>query len=346
MVAEALRSHIREEVSKAGDVKPKLVGFLANKDPAARKYAEWTGRAATKDGINYEIRELEPIALEAALDDANRDPSVHGILIYYPVFGAAPSFFGGSMDDQLRDRVCIEKDVEGLCHTYRNYLYRNVRYMDGARTRKAIVPCTPLAVIKCLEHIGVHKGSSSASPPMEGKIVSVVNRSEVVGRPLAAMLANDGATVYSIDIDSIYVMLKGQMTRTDMIPDDAIQVSDVVVLGVPSKNYKLKGSLLKNGAVVVNVSAFKNLDEDSAVVNYTYIPLVGRVTVACLERSLITLFKQYHTGAKRSKLVSMLSDFTNTLISNPVAIKAAASAAALTATIFMVANKFSKSAAA
>ena len=60
----------------------------------------------------------------------NADPNVHGILIYYPCFGQASSFYGGSMDDYLRDSVPIEKDVEGLCHTYRHNLYHNIRYVD------------------------------------------------------------------------------------------------------------------------------------------------------------------------------------------------------------------------
>lgn len=290
LVAEKLRAQIRKDVNERG--RPKLVGFLSNTDPAARKYAEWTGRACTKDGIAYELREVEAIQLEQALDDANADPTVHGILIYYPVFGGEPSFFGGSMDDQLRDRIAPSKDVEGLCHTYRNSLYRDVRRIHG---KKAIVPCTPLAVIKCLEHIKY--------PP---KVVSVINRSEVVGRPLAAMLANDGATVYSIDIDSIYVMVKGKMERTDLTPEAAVGLSDVVVLGVPSKNYKLSSSLLKPGAIVVNVSTFKNL-QDQGDVNYTYIPLVGRVTVACLERSLLTLYKDYHAPKKTSYKVGYIA---------------------------------------
>ena len=42
------------------------MGFLANKDPAARKYAEWTGRAATKDGIDYVLREVDACDLEKA----------------------------------------------------------------------------------------------------------------------------------------------------------------------------------------------------------------------------------------------------------------------------------------
>lgn len=48
-------------------------------------------------------------------------------MIYYPVFGAFPSFYGGSMDDYLRDTVSFRKDVEGLSNTYRRNLYHNVR---------------------------------------------------------------------------------------------------------------------------------------------------------------------------------------------------------------------------
>ena len=159
---------------------------------------------------------------------------------------------------------------------------------------------TPLAVIKCLEHVGVHKRDGGG---MAGVVCSVVNRSEIVGRPLAAMLANDGATVYSIDIDSIYVMRKGEMAPCKLSPEEAIKASDVVVLGVPSPKYKLKVATLKKGAVVVNVSGFKNLDDSDATDDdvYTYIPLVGRVTVACLERSLVCLYKQYHVPKLRLK---------------------------------------------
>lgn len=69
--------------------------------------------------------------LEETLHAANKDPLIHGIMIYYPCFGAAPSFYGGNMDDYLRDSVPIEKDVEGLCHTYRHHLYHNIRYIDS-----------------------------------------------------------------------------------------------------------------------------------------------------------------------------------------------------------------------
>jgi 5,10-methylene-tetrahydrofolate dehydrogenase/methenyl tetrahydrofolate cyclohydrolase len=107
------------------------VGLLANKDPAARKYAEWTGKACRADGLRYELRTLEdPIQVEAALIDANDDPRVHGIIVYYPIFGQEESFSGACQDDYLRDTVSHKCDVEGLCHSYRTNLYRNVRYLD------------------------------------------------------------------------------------------------------------------------------------------------------------------------------------------------------------------------
>ena len=87
-------------------------------------------KACEADGIRFEVREVDKMELEEALMAANRDDSIHGIMIYYPCFGNAPSFYGGNMDDYLRDTVPVEKDVEGLCYTYRHNLYHNIRYID------------------------------------------------------------------------------------------------------------------------------------------------------------------------------------------------------------------------
>jgi methylenetetrahydrofolate dehydrogenase (NAD+) len=92
---------------------------------------QWTGKACEADGISFEVREIDKMDLESALQAATRDPLIHGIMIYYPCFGAAPSFYGGNMDDYLRDSVPIEKDVEGLCHTYRHNLYHNIRTIES-----------------------------------------------------------------------------------------------------------------------------------------------------------------------------------------------------------------------
>ena len=193
---------------------PLLVGLLANKDPAAKQYAEWTGKACRNDGLRYELRSVDdPIDVEAALMDANNDPRVHGIIVYYPIFGQQESFSGASQDDYLRDSVSHMCDVEGLCHTYRSNLYRNVRYLDHPLNKqKCLLPCTALSVVKILEKCpGCYDSDKPVGRKLEGKIVTVINRSEIVGRPLAAMLANDGAEVFSIDVNSIYKFSGGRL---------------------------------------------------------------------------------------------------------------------------------------
>ena len=87
---------------------------------------QWTAKACEADGIHFDMREVDKLDLERRLDEAIRDPTVHGIMIYYPCFGSAPSFYGGSMDSYLRDSLPVEKDVEGLCHTYRRHMYTSL----------------------------------------------------------------------------------------------------------------------------------------------------------------------------------------------------------------------------
>ena len=207
---------------------PLLVGLLANKDPAARKYAEWTGKACRADGLRYELRTLDdPIEVEAALIDANDDPRVHGIIVYYPIFGQEESFSGESQDDYLRDTISHKCDVEGLCHLYRTNLYRNVRYLDyPANNQKCLLPCTALSVVKIIEACPqTYDMTKPIGRKLEGKTITVINRSEIVGRPLAAMLANDGAHVYSVDINSIYMFRDGRLhpCGDDVTPESCVR---------------------------------------------------------------------------------------------------------------------------
>eukprot|EP00588_Corethron_pennatum_P009395 CAMPEP_0194278724 /NCGR_PEP_ID=MMETSP0169-20130528/11945_1 /TAXON_ID=218684 /ORGANISM="Corethron pennatum, Strain L29A3" /LENGTH=360 /DNA_ID=CAMNT_0039022981 /DNA_START=70 /DNA_END=1152 /DNA_ORIENTATION=+ len=303
-IAAPFREEVRSKVAdlkKKGIMAPLLVGILANNDPAARKYAEWTGRACQKDGIRYDLRVVEdPIDVEATLLDANDDPRVHGIIVYYPIFGQVESFSGASQDDYLRDTVSLRCDVEGLCHTYRTNLYRNIRHVDPPRNEhKCIIPCTALSVVKILEACpGCYDPALPVGRKLEGKVVTIINRSEIVGRPLAAMLANDGAAVYSVDVDSVYRFEGGRLHRCDGgdSPEACVRRSSIVVTGVPVKSYQLNAEWVRPHSTVVNVSSFKNVDEEAllAVPGVNYVPMVGKVTVAMLERNLLRLFENYH----------------------------------------------------
>lgn len=294
----AVRDYITNEMAGKG---PKLLGLLAHGDPAAKKYAEWTGKACERDGIQYELREVAKDELVEALEKANHDPEVHGIIIYYPCFGTFPSFFGGTMDDFLRDSISIKKDVEGLCQFYRGNLYRNIRYVDDEQTQKCVLPCTPLAIIKILEHIGVYDMTKPTGNHLEGVDITVINRSDIVGRPLAAMLANDGADVYSVDIDSLYLFRRGKLIETDEKPESACRKSRVIITGVPVKSYKLPLDWVSPNTVVINVASFKNVDEAELmkIPGVQYVPLVGKVTVAMLERNLLRLYENFHMKPKK-----------------------------------------------
>ena len=275
--------------------------MLANTDPAARQYAEWTGKACKNDGLRYELRTLDdPIDVEAALLDANDDPRVHGVIVYYPIFGQEESFSGASQDDYLRDSVSFKCDVEGLCHTYRSNLYRNVRYLDHpTNSQKCLLPCTALSVVKILEACpDCYDKTKPIGRQLEGASVSIINRSEIVGRPLAAMLANDGAEVYSIDINSIYKFSGGRLHKCDPdeTPESCVRKSSIVITGVPTKAYRLPTEWVQPNSTVVNVASFKNVDEESLlkIPGVVYVPMVGKVTVAMLERNLMRLFEQFH----------------------------------------------------
>ena len=83
-------------------------------------------------------------------------------------------------------------------------------------TKKCVLPCTALSVVKILDSLPTcYDKSKPIGRHMEGKTVTIINRSEIVGRPLAAMLANDGSDVYSIDIDSIYLFRGGKLHKCE-----------------------------------------------------------------------------------------------------------------------------------
>ncbi|TPX55185.1 hypothetical protein PhCBS80983_g05527 [Powellomyces hirtus] len=296
-VAAPFITELKDQISKL-EVKPLLVAFLANDDPAAKKYAEWTAKTCADTGLRFELRECARTELEDKIVEANEDDKVNGIMVYYPVFG-------GTQDGYIQNTVSYRKDVEGLCHKYIYSMYHNIRYLDDAQTEKCILPCTPLAMVKILEHVGVYNKVLAYGNRLHGRTITIINRSEVVGRPLAALLANDGAKVYSVDVDGIMELHRGQglklkkheVFETKVTLDEALKVSDVVITGVPSPNYKVDSSKLKDGVVAVNFSTAKNFNDDIKEKASIYVPSVGKVTVAMLERNLLRLH-EYQTKEK------------------------------------------------
>ena len=209
--------------------------------------------------MRYELKEVDREDLENELVDANKNESVDGAIVYYPIFH-------GRQDQYLQQIPSSEKDVEGLSHKYIFKLYHNERFLDGAQTQKSILPCTPLAIVKILDHLSVYKNILDFGNRLFGHTITVINRSETVGRPLAAMLANDGACVYSVDITGVQQFTRGSgikqkmhevVEKPDMDLRQCLISSDVVISGVPSPDFKVATTDIKDGAVCVNFSTGK-----------------------------------------------------------------------------------------
>jgi len=135
---------------------------------------------------------------------------------------------------------------------------------------------------------------------LHGKIITIVNRSEIVGRPLAALLANDGARVFSVDKNDVLEFHRGsgiklkkhEVHDCEMKLDDVLPLSDVVITGVPIPDYRIDTKLLKEGVVAINFSSTKNFDDDILNKASLFVPSVGKVTVTMLQRKVIRL-RQY-----------------------------------------------------
>lgn len=244
-------------------------------------------------GFKFDLRTVEKDLLEEEIMKANEDEDVDGMIVYYPIFPKNPSH-----DKYVQETVDLSKDVEGMRHKYLHNMYHNIRFLDSPENRKkSILPCTPLAVVKILEYLQIYNPVLTMGNRLFGKTITVINRSEVNGRPLAALLANDGATVYSVDITGVQVFTRGQGIKKPrhQVEDkegwgleQCLPLSDVVVAGVPSENYKVPTELIREGAACINFSSFKNFDGPAVKEKAAfYVPSVGKVTIAILLRNLV-----------------------------------------------------------
>lgn len=300
-IAKAYIQEVIDVTSKLNR-RPKLVGLLANDDPAAMMYATWTGKTANNLGFQYELIQVSKDQLEEEIYKCNNNDDINGMIVYFPVFG-------NKQDQYLQQCVSIHKDVEGLNFKYISNMYHNIRYLDNENLMKSILPCTPLAVVKILEYIGAYNKMLDIGDRLYGKTITIVNRSEIVGRPLAALLANDGATVYSVDINDIQLYERGDGLRykqhkvldCDKSLSECAKISDIIITGVPTKTYKFPTEYIKRGAICINFSSEKNfIDEEVEKVASLYVPSIGKVTIAMLLRNLLRLMDNKSVGTSKN----------------------------------------------
>lgn len=218
-IAKDYRAGLQNEVEKLKSmgITPNLTVVIVGNDGASLSYVRSKNKAAEKIGMESSIVRLDEDTSEedvlAAIEKLNQDDNVNGILVQVPLPKQVD-------ENKVLEAIAPHKDVDGFSPVNIGRLY------TGQRT---FVPCTPLGIMELLKHTG----------SLEGKTVAVVGRSHIVGQPVAKLLTNENATV----------TLMHSRTK-DMV--ESLKNFDVVVSAV-GKPGLIKGSDLKEGAVVIDV---------------------------------------------------------------------------------------------
>ena len=222
-LAADLRAEIAAGVAKLKaekGVTPGVAVILVGDNPASVSYVTAKEKACAEAGMySREIRlptETPEADLLALIGELNADPAIHGILVQLPL----PK---GVSEKRVIDAIAAEKDVDGFTPV-------NVGKMLIGDD--CFLPCTPHGIIKLIEVTGME---------IAGKHAVVIGRSNIVGKPVAALLSRKSvnATVTLCHTGTKDVSL---FTKT----------ADVVVVAAGRPN-TLTGDMLKPGAVVIDV---------------------------------------------------------------------------------------------
>ncbi len=267
---KAFSANLRGEIArKVGLLKqnhgvtPGLAVVLVGEDPASQVYVRSKGKQTQEAGMNSYEHKLDTSTSEADLlaliDQLNNDPDVHGILVQLPLPGHIN-------EEAVINSVAADKDVDGF------HLLNVGRLSTGA---DGIVPCTPLGSLMMLkDHLG----------DLSGKKAIIVGRSNIVGKPMAALLLQESCTVTIAH------------SRTRDLPGECRQ-ADILIAAV-GRPEMIKGDWIKPGATVIDVGINRIENEDgstrlvgdvefssAAKVAGAITPVpggVGPMTIACL----------------------------------------------------------------
>ena len=223
LLAANLRGEIAAGVARLKEEKgivPGLAVILVGDNPASVSYVTAKEKACVEAGmLSREIRLSADIAEEKLLStiaELNADPAIHGILVQLPL----PKGFD---EKKIINSISPDKDVDGFTPV-------NVgRMMIG---EECFLPCTPHGIVKLIEFSGMN---------LKGKHAVVIGRSNIVGKPVAALLArketNATVTLCHTGTPDIAAFTK----QADVV---------VVAAGRPDT---VTGDMLKSGAVVIDV---------------------------------------------------------------------------------------------
>lgn len=207
-----------EQLKQEKNIVPGLAVILIGDDPASHSYVKMKAKACEKVGF-YSITHHMPDTISqdeiiATIEMMNLNPRIDGILVQLPLPKHVDT-------DKILEVIDPKKDVDGF-HAYN--VGRLVTKLDS------FVACTPLGVMKMFEEYDI---------TLKGQDVCVVGASNIVGKPMAALLLNADATVTVTHIHT--KDLKAHTSKADII---------VVGVGVPGL---IKEDMVKEGAIVIDI---------------------------------------------------------------------------------------------
>ena len=253
-------------------ITPGLAVVLVGEDPASQVYVRSKGKMTAEVGMNsYEHKlaaDTPEDVLLALIDKLNNDTNVHGVLVQLPL----PDHLN---EDLVINSIDPGKDVDG-------FHISNVGML--ATGQNSMVPCTPLG---CLMMLRDHHGSLS------GLNAVVVGRSNIVGKPMAALLLRDSCTVTiahsrTKDIEKLCQgadILVAAVGRAEMITGDWVKPGATVIdVGINRLDAPEKGECKTR--LVGDVDFASASDVAGAI---TPVPGgVGPMTIACLLANTLT----------------------------------------------------------
>ena len=263
---------VKDRVKKAADelktqgISPCLATVLIGNIPASATYVRNKHKACEEVGITTKDHKLDESVtqqeLNKIIDELNADASVHGILVQLPLPKHLNEFVTTS-------RISPIKDVDGLSPHNAGLL---------AMKKAALVACTPSGVMEMFDYHNID---------LEGKNIVLINRSNLVGKPLYHLLLEKNATVITCH------------SKTNGI-EKFCQSADIIITAVGDRTkFTLTPEMIKEGAIVIDVAITRFEDKLTGDCDYEKIiekasfatPVpggVGPMTVAMLLKNTIT----------------------------------------------------------
>ena len=232
---------------------PKLAAIIVGDDPASKVYVRNKARAFRKLNCESQTYQLNSKSSEkdvlTVIDRLNNDPSVHGILVQLPL----PNHLDSKA---ILHRVSPNKDVDGFHPENLGLL------LEG---NPNFIPCTPHGVLEILRHYDI---------PVSGRHAVIVGRSNIVGKPMFALLAQ------KFEMGNATVTICH--TRTKDLASFTKQ-GDIIIAAAGSANM-ITGDMIKEGADIIDVG-INRVDDDSEK-GYTLVGDVNTKSVMGIANSV------------------------------------------------------------